>query len=167
MASVTLKGGDRFESVVWAASAEHKMVVFRQSPPHTFMKGDYVAVNVAEIESFVDKGPANVPLPSIKELTLSDASRAVADAIAAVQQKQAARGRGVTAEAQAIFDGLSKTLRCTWNMDQIVVMGTIIVAPPYTEDKVGLLDTADKVKEADAFKRVKQMVSIHSLWRFD
>jgi Anticodon-binding domain len=159
--AVELKGGEKFESVVWATSSEHKMVVFRQAPAHTFMKADYTAVNASEISSFVVKGPWTGPLPSIKELTFKDASKQLSDGLTRIAMKKKTRGVGVSAEAQAIFDYLHRMYDSSeWNGDQIVVDGKIIIRPPYGEADVGLKQgVKQEDKELDAFKRIKQMVS--------
>ncbi|KAM3586197.1 hypothetical protein VKS41_002725 [Umbelopsis sp. WA50703] len=57
-----------------------------------------------------------------------------AEAIKLASQQAARTGVGVTKEAQAIFDALSKTLPCRWAKDTIVVMDEIIITPPYNEE---------------------------------
>jgi len=44
-------------------------------------------------------------------------------------------GRGVSAEAQQLFDAISKTYRCTWREKSIVIdMLEVCIAPPYTPE---------------------------------
>lgn len=164
--SVTLKGGEKFESVVWATSSESRIVVFRQSPVHTFMKADYIAVNANEIASFVVKGPSNAPLPSIRELTAKDAEKSIKDAMAKLELRMKTRGKGVSAEAQAIFDSLEKILTGnTWRDDVIVLPGSrFILRPPYGESDLFMIEGLDKEdKDAETFRRYKSMVSSESI----
>ncbi|KAI8581901.1 hypothetical protein K450DRAFT_229788 [Umbelopsis ramanniana AG] len=57
-----------------------------------------------------------------------------AEAIKLASQQAARIGVGVTKDAQAIFDALSKTLPCRWAKDSIVVMDEVIISPPYNEE---------------------------------
>ncbi|KAG2188987.1 hypothetical protein INT44_004129 [Umbelopsis vinacea] len=57
-----------------------------------------------------------------------------AEAIKLASQQAARIGVGVSKDAQAIFDALSKTLPCRWAKDSIVVMDEVIISPPYNEE---------------------------------
>ena len=48
------------------------------------------------------------------------------------QLEHAQRGVGVSAEAQAIFDSLAKTMPCRWQGASIVILDTVTLSPPYT-----------------------------------
>lgn len=61
-----------------------------------------------------------------------------------VERDRIARiGVGVSKEAQHIFDALSKTMPCTWNNDQILILGQVVVLPPYGTENVHPIKGAD------------------------
>ena len=43
-------------------------------------------------------------------------------------------GKGVSHEAQEIFDALNKTMPCEWEHKNILVLGEVLVKPPYSQD---------------------------------
>eukprot|EP00762_Andalucia_godoyi_P002712 ANDGO_03275.mRNA.1 Protein LSM12 len=67
-------------------------------------------------------------------------------------------GNGVSAEAQLIFDFVSKTLECKWDGDSILVMDEVRVRPPYTPESATAADNgplADRVSRMVKLARQK------------
>ncbi|CAN0925589.1 Protein LSM12 [Linum grandiflorum] len=64
-------------------------------------------------------------------------------------------GVGVTAEAQGIYDALSKTLPVRWDKTSIVVMNEVRVSSPYLADNVtgGTAAANDRVKKVLELER--------------
>ncbi|KAF2325352.1 hypothetical protein GH714_027016 [Hevea brasiliensis] len=64
-------------------------------------------------------------------------------------------GVGVTAEAQSIFDALSKTLPVHWDKTVIVVMNEVRVSSPYLPECVsgGTPAANERVKKVLEFER--------------
>ena len=79
-------------------------------------------------------------------------------AIARVQQEDARRGRGVTKEAQEIFDALVRTLPTRWDGENIVVLDQILISKPYRVEDV----KAGKEVQAQMVQRIRKVVS----WNF-
>lgn len=92
--AIRLKGGESsaFSSVVFATDAARQLVVFRSSPVHTFAKGEYRVVAVGEIASVEDKGVSREPLPSLRAVTETEASRKLSEARGAGLKRQLSRG---------------------------------------------------------------------------
>mmetsp|Transcript_36364 Transcript_36364/g.88823 ORF Transcript_36364/g.88823 Transcript_36364/m.88823 type:complete len:183 (+) Transcript_36364:38-586(+) len=57
-----------------------------------------------------------------------------AAALQKIEREQARINANVTAEVQAVFDALAKTLPCRWDGDDIVVMDVVRIRPPYGVD---------------------------------
>jgi len=73
-------------------------------------------------------------LPSIAKVDL-DAVRAREEAtIRKIKERDAMRGRGVSREAQEIFDALARTLPTRWHDTDIIVNDAVIISKPYTLD---------------------------------
>ncbi|CAN1311089.1 Protein LSM12 homolog A [Linum perenne] len=64
-------------------------------------------------------------------------------------------GVGVTAEAQGIYDALSKTLPVRWDKTSIVVMNEVRVSSPYLAENVtgGTAAANDRVKKVLELER--------------
>lgn len=65
-------------------------------------------------------------------------------------------GVGVTANAQAVFDALVKTLPCEWDKEDIVVLKSVRLAPPYDvksisgEGEAGVIQRVKIILEHEA-----------------
>lgn len=56
-------------------------------------------------------------------------------------------GVGVTRGAQKVFDQINKTLPCAWKGKDIVVIGEVTIASPYTIDNCTVVAGAEKTLE--------------------
>ncbi|TYZ64708.1 hypothetical protein PybrP1_011061 [[Pythium] brassicae (nom. inval.)] len=91
---------------------------------------------------------ANVGLPNITEddlLRLEQRNKSVAErALASI-------GKGVSTEAQTIFDALNKTMPCEWEGQTIRVMTDVVIKPPYQPQNC-------VSENAQALSRVKKVL---------
>lgn len=69
--------------------------------------------------------------------------------------REARRGKGVTREAQDIFDAFSRTMPARWDGHKIVVADAVIIASPYRVDDCRPLVEGDTA----ALARVRKVVS--------
>ncbi|KAK9474207.1 anticodon-binding domain-containing protein [Dipodascopsis tothii] len=80
------------------------------------------------------KGPYSRAYPFVVPVQLSTVAHKENAAVRAASQQAASKGAGVSADAQSLFDALTRTLPCKWVGQTIVVMGDIRIDPPYTLD---------------------------------
>lgn len=69
--------------------------------------------------------------------------------------REARRGKGVTREAQDIFDAFSRTMPARWDGQNIIVADAVTIAPPYRVDECRPLVEGDTA----ALARVRKVVS--------
>ncbi|KAI5248863.1 hypothetical protein E4T43_01068 [Aureobasidium subglaciale] len=95
--------------------------------------GDYHIIPIRHIQSFelisLDADAAKQSVGAIDMKKLRDREEA---AIRKLQEQEANKGKGVTREAQQIFDALKRLLPTRWHEQQIVVSDSVIISPPYT-----------------------------------
>lgn len=130
--------GDEFEGQVITYDRPSNIVVLQEglkSNPQSrrnirFLKANY-------IKEFSFLGQSDDPL-DLKKCYL-DLNSLQSKEEAAVRQAEIdveRIGVGVTAEAQSIFDALSKTLPVRWDKTAIVVMNEVRVSSPYLAESV-------------------------------
>lgn len=77
-------------------------------------------------------------------------------AVGEALDREARRGKGVTREAQDLFDAFSRTMPARWNGQSIVVADAVTIAAPYRVDDCHPLVEGDIA----ALARVRKVVSI-------
>ncbi|WEW58098.1 hypothetical protein PRK78_003565 [Emydomyces testavorans] len=83
------------------------------------------ATNLDGLAPFSDAYPSIYPL-DIKSLRNREAA-----AVARLQEREQRRGKGVTKEAQDLFDAFSRTMPARWDGTSIVVADTVVISKPY------------------------------------
>jgi protein LSM12 len=84
------------------------------------------------------------------------------NAVAKLQEQEARRGKGVTREAQELFDAFSRTTPARWDGTSIVVADAVVIAKPYRVDDCRSLAAGDSA----ALTRVRKVVSSVNICSF-
>jgi hypothetical protein len=126
--------------------------------------GDYHVIPISRIQNFqllalpsnFSESPSFTDaLPSIQALDARALKQREAKAVGEALDREARRGKGVTREAQDIFDAFSRTMPAHWHGQNIVVAETVTIAPPYRVDDCRPLVEGDNA----ALDRVRKVVS--------
>lgn len=130
----------------------------------TNQSGDYRIIPVSRIQSFqlLSLGPSNSEtpftdaVPPLQSLDIRALRQREENAVAKAQEKEARRGKGVTREAQDLFDAFSRTMPTRWDGTSIVVAEAVTIAKPYRVDDCRPLVPGDNA----ALARVRKVVCI-------
>ncbi|KAK7187356.1 hypothetical protein DPSP01_002484 [Paraphaeosphaeria sporulosa] len=116
------------------------------SAPLSSQPGDYHIIPFAHILSFEligagERAAASGPgfdgaLPPIQKVDLAAIRAREEHTIREMKKKDAQKGKGVSKEAQDIFDAVSRLLPTRWADAQIVVNDAVLINPPYTVDNL-------------------------------
>jgi hypothetical protein len=133
--------------------------------------GDYHVVPVSRIQSFqILSLPSSPSTTSSEPASFTDAQPTIqaldpralkareAKAIGEAHDREARRGKGVTREAQDIFDAFSRTMPARWNASNIIVADAVTISSPYRVDDCRPLVEGDTA----ALARVRKVVSLPS-----
>lgn len=131
--------------------------------------GDYHIIPVSRIQNFQiislpsasSNNSENPPsfadaVPPIQALDIRSLKNREAAAIGKVLEGEARRGKGVTQEAQDLFDAFSRTMPAHWDKTSIVVADAVTIASPYRVDDCRPLVAGDTA----ALNRVRKVVRI-------
>lgn len=149
---------DTFEGAVYCVDAKSRMIALetnRQGRKSTSL------VSFTAIVDLTVKGkaapaassPAADAKLAVTRADIKAADEREARAIAQRREEAAKIGVGVTAEAQAVFDAMSKMLECRWKGKTIVLMDNITISPPYDES------ACKGGRNADQLMAAKKMLS--------
>ncbi|KAL9618887.1 MAG: hypothetical protein Q9160_006477 [Pyrenula sp. 1 TL-2023] len=143
--TVTSPVSTTYEGTLMTADPITQLLVIATSPPPTdpsvtSLSGSFHIIPIASLasvptilsialssqtSSFTAALPALAPLPIAALRAREEA------AIRAIKERDQKRGKGVTKEAQEIFDALGKTLPVAWKGTGILVSDSVLVEPPY------------------------------------
>lgn len=131
--------------------------------------GDYHIIPVSRIQNFQiislpsasSNNSENSPsfadaVPPVQALDIRALKNREATAIGKVLEGEARRGKGVTQEAQDLFDAFSRTMPAHWDKTSIVVADAVTIAAPYRVDDCRPLVAGDTA----ALNRVRKVVRI-------
>lgn len=135
------------------------------SAPLSSQPGDYHIIPFAHILSFEIVGSgertSTAPnagtgfdsvLPSISKVDIAAMQAREEQTIREMKKKDAQKGKGVSKEAQELFDAISRTLPTRWAETQIVVSDSVLIQAPYTLDSIRA--PADKVQAENHVRKI-------------
>lgn len=162
------------EGTLFTACPITNLVAINVSPPSPAadakqaQSGDYHVVPVSRIQSFqilsLPSSTSSEPSsftdaqPTIQALDPRALKAREAKAIGEAHDREARRGKGVTREAQDIFDAFSRTMPARWNGSNIIVADAVTISSPYRVDDCRPLVEGDTA----ALARVRKVVSLLS-----
>ncbi|KAK2792675.1 hypothetical protein FQN51_001593 [Onygenales sp. PD_10] len=94
-----------------------------------------------------NSSPFTNAYPSIYPLDIRALRNREAAAVAKLHEREQRRGKGVSKEAQDLFDAFSRTMPARWEGTSIVVADTVIISKPYQIDNCRAL-TGDEISAA-------------------
>ncbi|KAF2272137.1 uncharacterized protein EI97DRAFT_453249 [Westerdykella ornata] len=117
------------------------------SAPLASQPGDYHIIPFAHITSFELLGPGEraspdsgtgfeSALPSIGRVDTNALRAREEQTIRELKRKEAMRGKGVTPEAQEVFDFISKRIPTRWDKTRIIINDAVVLEAPYGLDNV-------------------------------
>lgn len=121
---------------LWTYDAALSLVVLSTPSATNPAKRNYSFVKTPQIKTVVVLSPApDAALSSLadalRQVSPKDAQARVERAVAEDHKRRSKVGKGVTEEAQALFDALGKTLPVRWHETTIVVLDEVVIGPPY------------------------------------
>lgn len=129
--------------------------------------GDYHIIPISRILSFhlisltpsaslsTEQTPFTNAAPSLHALDTRALKNREAAAVAQLQERELRRGKGVSKEAQDLFDAFSRTMPARWDGTSIVVADAVTISKPYRVEDCRPLVSGD----AAALTRVRKVVS--------
>lgn len=133
--------------------------------------GDFTILPVTRIHSFnllslapdspsSPGGPFTSAQPAIYPLDIRALRTRETNAIARQKDHDSSRGKGVSKEAQDLFDAFKRTMPTHWSGTSIVVADSVVIAAPYGVGDCKTLNLAGRDEVAGtALTRVRKVVS--------
>jgi hypothetical protein len=150
-ATLSAASGEELRGEVLALDQATGLLTLKQ-PGSTPFHSNLRILRIQDVQSVSAVAPGtsnNGKLPYIDPQRCKDREER---AVAAAELEAAKVGVDVTPEAQAIFNGLAKTLPCRWQGATIVVLDEVSLGPPY--DAASCKQLAPNAKLFDRIQKV-------------
>ncbi|KAK2754647.1 hypothetical protein FQN54_006780 [Arachnomyces sp. PD_36] len=133
--------------------------------------GDYHIIPISRIQTFqlLSLAPPSTPTdqtqntnaftnagPALHALDIRALKNREAAAISQLQERELRRGKGVSREAQDLFDAFSRTMPARWDGSNIVVADAVTISKPYRVEDCRAVVTND----AAALMRVRKVLEM-------
>ncbi|KAL2859067.1 anticodon-binding domain-containing protein [Aspergillus pseudodeflectus] len=152
------------EGTLFTACPITNLVAINAADGKQAQAGDYHIIPISRIQSFqiVSLAQNNEStsfadaVPSLHALDIRALKAREANAVGKLQESEARRGKGVTREAQDIFDAFSRTMPTRWDGSNIIVADAVAIAAPYRVDDCRPLVAGDTA----ALTRVRKVLEM-------
>ena len=151
------------EGHVFAVSPALNLLTLTSSPTPTTQPSTYHILPLSALQNFSvvslpSPGATAAPLPPLDHSALQSRLEAT---VSRLKAEDAKKGKGVSKEAQDIFDRISRTLPTRWDGKDIVVSDLVVIEAPYRPEDCRSVTGAAK----ESLGRVKKVVSTR--WGID
>ncbi|PYH78156.1 hypothetical protein BO82DRAFT_343272 [Aspergillus uvarum CBS 121591] len=155
------------EGTLFTADPITNLVAIDTADGKQSQTGDYRIIPISRIQSVqilslapsatTSDGPSFADaVPPLHALDIRSLKNREANAIAKAHESEARRGKGVTREAQDIFDAFSRTMPARWDGAKIIVADAVSIAAPYRVDDCRSLVAGDTA----ALARVRKVLEM-------
>ena len=162
-----------FEGTLFTACPITNLVAINTAPAPNpgdakqAQNGDYRVIPISRIQNFqlLSLAPSSNSTsssftdaqPTIQALDTRALKAREAKAVGEALDREARRGKGVTTQAQDLFDAFSRTMPARWNGHNIIVADAVTIAAPYRVDDCRSIVEGDTA----ALARVRKVVSCY------
>ncbi|KAL5357489.1 anticodon-binding domain-containing protein [Aspergillus floccosus] len=172
---ITTAQQSTIEGTLFTADPITNLVAINTADPKQ-AQADYHIFPVSRIQSFqllslappstAADGPSfSDAVPSVHALDIRALKNRETTAIGKLHENEARRGKGVTREAQDIFDAISRTMPVRWDGTNIVVADAVAIAAPYRPDDCRPLvagDTAALLRVRKVLEMERQKIELRN-----
>lgn len=166
---IVVGGKVSHEGTIFAVCPITNLVAINTAPPPptplsnatSNQPGDYRILPISDVRSFEILSVALTSVnfedavPSIGAVDMKAVKAREEAAIRRLQEKELRRGKGVGKEGQDIFNALERTLPTRWHETSIVVLDSVMIAPPYRVE-----DCKAPPNQNAALTRVKKVLEM-------
>ncbi|KAL3478074.1 anticodon-binding domain-containing protein [Aspergillus californicus] len=154
------------EGTLFTACTITNLVAINTADGKQSQAGDYHVIPISRIQSFqvlsLDSSAQNETTsfsdanPTLHALDIRALKAREANAVSKIQESESRRGKGVTREAQDLFDAFSRTTPTRWDGANIIVADAVAITPPYQLENCRSLDQ----NNPSALTRVRKVLEM-------